>query len=166
MWISCLNGAINNLNLMIGGKNMTYTSELKESCFEPSTDPMRSLFQFFCHQLIHAMSILGKEDELRNHQRRTFFIIIHWAYALTLGQSISRKHWIVHQLHWCEDLRNIEKLKEDFPHMKILGMFRYPMRGIYSFFALDILNHEKAFEILKSQILSIIIPLSGIIVIF
>lgn len=64
--------------------------------------------------------------------RKTFFLVLHYAYALTIGQDISNKSLIVHQFHSSCNYEGMVPLKEDFPDVEGIGMMRNPIKGFNS----------------------------------
>ena len=62
---------------------------------------------------------------------RNFFIAIHLAFELSLGNNISNKKMIIFQLHAPTTLR-IDHFYKDFPEAKYIGTYRGGIRGLNS----------------------------------
>lgn len=67
--------------------------------------------------------------------RRWFFLALHYAYALTMGQDIGSKRLIIYQLHHPENYLAIQNALTDFPQMKAIGTLRHPLRNFNSMLA-------------------------------
>ena len=75
------------------------------------------------------MKAFGKKYDLLN--RKIFFIAIHYAYEMALGNDVSKKTTINFQLHTPNENR-IRDFLIDFPKSKYLGTYREPIRALYS----------------------------------
>lgn len=75
------------------------------------------------------------QQQAKAISRQYFFILIHYAYAVALGQDISRKRIIIYQVHGPENMTNIQPCLQDFPAQRVMGIMRDPIRGLYSMLA-------------------------------
>ncbi len=74
----------------------------------------------------HALGFMeGKEVNFRN-----FFLAVHGAYALTLGQNIKNAKIIFYHIH---HIKNWERYMPDFPNFKIIIMTRDLRDGLVSY---------------------------------
>jgi len=107
-----------------------------------------SNFIYFGQRLWEGLSIRIPEEILQANLRKYVFCIFHYAYALAQGQNIQNKRWIIHQLHWCEDIQGLQTMQADFPDLKMLGTMRDPVRGYYSLMSLYFKSgsHYTAYE--------------------
>lgn len=101
--------------------------------FDQDSQTFEQQFSWLCEQILEALVASGRDQALSQKMRKYFFSAIHYAYALALGQDVRQKWLIVHQLHWCEDLVGLSRLREDFPDLRLIGTLRAPQRGFYSF---------------------------------
>ncbi len=116
----------------------------KDFCmFSIKNKNFKALFVSFCHKLINEFAYQNKNELNLSDARKWFFIVIHFAYALALGQDVRKKRQIIHQLHWAEDLIGLYRLLEDFPDLKIIGMMRHPVQGFYSSLLHSVVEQQK-----------------------
>ena len=66
---------------------------------------------------------------------RNFFIAIHLAFELSLGNNISNKKLIIYQMYTPSPLR-IDYFHKDFPEAKYIGTYRGGIRGLNSLVAI------------------------------
>lgn len=111
--------------------------ELVESfaLFEAADPEYEACFKACFHQVIQTLGQALGLTALQTQTRKVFFIALHYAYYLALGLPIAGRNLIVFQHHWVEDLPQLADLCQDFPRLKVLGMFRHPARGLYSMLA-------------------------------
>lgn len=98
--------------------------------FKKNKPHFLKLFYFYATQIFKKIGLLYNKPT--DHFRRQFFIAIHFAYHLALGDDIRQKTLIAYQLHLSENIALIKLLLNDFPQMKVIGTIRHPVRGLYS----------------------------------
>ncbi|MEZ0374687.1 MAG: sulfotransferase [Candidatus Sericytochromatia bacterium] len=119
-----------------GRRRENMAPHVQELALFSAADPaFEASFKQYFHQLIQALGQNLGLTQLQQQIRKVFFVGLHFAYALALGQDIRGRRQIVFQAHWCEDLEQLSSLCQDFPRMKLLGMIRQPAQGFYSLLA-------------------------------
>jgi hypothetical protein len=111
--------------------------------FSQEKSKLKHLFMIFCHKIVNKITISRQNYILQAETRKQFFIIIHYAYALALGQDIRKKQQIIHQLHLAEDTYTLSQMLQDFPDLRIIGMTRHPIKGLYSQLNHTVLEQKK-----------------------
>lgn len=115
-----------------------------EYLFSEQNEPFKNIFKYYFNKIVDTFNQYDKTDLLETHSRKMTFILIHYAYALALGQDIREKRIIAHQLHWVENMPMFVTLLQDFPQAKFIGMIRDPIKGLYSFLAANVALGKKA----------------------
>lgn len=97
---------------------------------EDRATPVTACAKTFTHHMNQLALMMNRAGHQVN--RKIFFLIVHYAYALTIGQDIKPKTLIIHQFHNSQNISGMKPLFEDCPHIVGLGMMRNPIKGFNS----------------------------------
>jgi len=83
----------------------------------------------------HAIARLLENQEISS---KTFFLAVHYAYALCNGEDLSKKKILLYHIHKTQYI--LKYLLIDFPSLKAIGMVRDPRLNIFGRFKSSICN--------------------------
>lgn len=86
----------------------------------------------FIDQIEFTNHMLGFSKHNSLLDRKSFFIAIHYAYALCLKQDITKKRIINYQLHDSSQFTRLDSFLQDFQTPKFLATYRNPIRALHS----------------------------------